>query len=269
MDRQGTKETAELVLRELPSVVGAFVREDAHGYPREVHLLIAPGPKARHFAQDVKSLLEERLGVPIDQRIISIAQLAAVSDEAEADAPEEEAPPPSPADVVEASVPVAVLHPQATPAALPAPVPLPRVRFVTALSEVSDGRVTVRVKLEWDGREYEGSAIEFEAGSGRMRAGAMAVLRAGSTICGEHGRFELDGGSIVRVMDREYALVSTHASSPFLGRGALTLAGAHPLDDDAATAGALAALKSTNRLLGYIAKLGEAEASGALRVARR
>ena len=76
MAREGTKEAAEAVLRELPSVIGAFVREDVNGHPREVHLLVRPGPNARHLAYDVRDLLEERLGIPVDQRVISIAQLS-------------------------------------------------------------------------------------------------------------------------------------------------------------------------------------------------
>src|SRR5574339_1068532 len=76
MERIHTKEAAEAVLRELPSVLGAFVREDVNGHPREVHLLVAPGPNVKLLAQDVRELLEERLGIPVDQRVISIAQLA-------------------------------------------------------------------------------------------------------------------------------------------------------------------------------------------------
>jgi hypothetical protein len=76
MERSGTKEAAEALLRELPSVRGAYVREDVFGHPREIHILLSPGPAPRHFARDVRSLLEERLGIPVDQRVISIAQLA-------------------------------------------------------------------------------------------------------------------------------------------------------------------------------------------------
>src|SRR5690606_33429724 len=76
MTRIHTKEAAEAILRELPSVVGAFVREDVNGHPREVHLLISPGPDPASLARDVRALLEERLGVTVDQRVISIAQLA-------------------------------------------------------------------------------------------------------------------------------------------------------------------------------------------------
>src|SRR5688500_17211699 len=76
MANESTKDTAEALLRELPSVIGACVREDAFGHPREVHLLVRAGPNPRHLAYDVRDLLEERLGLPIDQRVISIAQLA-------------------------------------------------------------------------------------------------------------------------------------------------------------------------------------------------
>lgn len=253
MEQRGTKEAAESVLRELPSVVGAFVREDVHGYPREVHLLIAPGPKPRHFALDVKAMLEERLGIPIDQRIISIAQLAAPPDVAPA-------PPaaPAPAPTME----------RTPPARTTAGRTRVRARFVSAVSEVALGRVTVRATLEWAGTEYEGTAVELEAGAGRVRAAALAVLRAANEICGEHGRFELEGVSVLRMLDREYALAATVASSAFLGRRPLALAGAHPVDDDPEAAGALAALKSVNRLLGWIARLGTAGAAVPVRARR-
>jgi AraC-like DNA-binding protein len=78
VEKVHTKEAAEALLRELPSVLGAFVREDINGHPREIHLLVGPGPSVKLLAQDVRDLLEERLEVPIDHRIISIAQLAAV-----------------------------------------------------------------------------------------------------------------------------------------------------------------------------------------------
>ncbi|HEX6938543.1 MAG TPA: hypothetical protein VF158_03965 [Longimicrobiales bacterium] len=76
MKKVRTKEAAEAILRELPSVRGAFVREDVNGHPREVHILVGPGPEPRLLARDIRDLLEERLGVPVDQRVISIAQLS-------------------------------------------------------------------------------------------------------------------------------------------------------------------------------------------------
>lgn len=71
-----TKDAAEAALRELPSVLGVRVREDVYGHPREVHVLVKSGPNVRNLALDIRELLEERLGIPVDQRVISIAQLA-------------------------------------------------------------------------------------------------------------------------------------------------------------------------------------------------
>jgi hypothetical protein len=245
MEHRGTKEAAEAVLRELPSVVGAFVREDAHGYPREVHLLIAPGPKPRHFALDVRSLLEERLGIPIDQRIISIAQLASSADT-------EPAPVADILPLSNAATPMA-----ARPAESRAPHALPRVRFVAAVSEADGGRVTVTVRLGWEEAEHEGAAVDVDSPGGRARAGALALLRAANHVTREQGTFELDSASLVRVLERDYVIVSTFATSRFLGRRPVSLAGAQPAEEDGpATAGALAALKSVNRLLGWIALQG-------------
>jgi hypothetical protein len=257
MDETGTKAAAESVLRELPSVVGAYVREDGQGKPREIHLLISAGPQPRHFARDVKELLEERLGIPIDQRVISIAQLAGASatpDDASrvdfgADSPQvralvEEATDPGPPDT---SV---------------------RIRFVSSQCEVNHGRITVRVVLDLDGTEHGAEATELEVGNGRVRAGGAAALRAATQACGGSGRFELDAASLVRVMEREYALVSAVATSAHLGRQPAILAGAQQVETFSEIAAALAALKSVNRVLGLMVHMAAAEAHASPRALR-
>lgn len=239
MARGEMKETAEAVLRELPSVVGAFVREDIFGHPREVHLLIRPGPEPRALARDVRDLLEERLGVPIDQRVISIAQMAVAE------------PPPAPREPA-----VAPASPPPAPNAPPADSD-PRLRFVAVETQVRDARVLVHARLRVGDRELHGEAVELEAGNGRARAGAAATLQAVSGAAEAHGRFELENASVVRVFDRDYVLVSSFASSPYLGRRPLSLAGAHPVDVDVESAAALAALKSVNRVLALMLRMGE------------
>ncbi len=234
----GSKEKAESILRELPSVVGAFVREDVSGQPREIHLLVRPGPEPRHLARDVRSLLEERLGVPIDQRIISIAQLA--RDPAAASLKEEEAA------RAEAS---AALEPPAEW----------RLRFEACESRVSGGRVHVRVELVEGEERYVGEASELDAGAGRMRAGAAAALEAAVVACSGRARFALEGAAIVQTADRAYVLVTATVTAPALGRRSISLTGAQALDDEAETAAALAALKSANRVLGLIRETDDAQ----------
>jgi hypothetical protein len=72
MKRISNKTAAETVLRELPSVLGAYVSEDLEGQPREIHVLVRHGPNPAALARDIRGLLEERLGIPVDQRIISM-----------------------------------------------------------------------------------------------------------------------------------------------------------------------------------------------------
>ena len=240
----GTKESAEAILRELPSVVGAFVREDVNGNPREIHLLIQPGPEPRHLAKDIRSLLEERLGVTIDQRIISIAQLARPST---GEAADERAVPPDGQVEEEA-------------------VGEPRVRFVRCDSRVSAGRVYVTVELERGEETVTGEADELEAGNGRLRAAAAAALRAVTTVCGGRARFALESATTVVAADRRYALVTASVTAASLGRRAVALSGAQELDDEPETAAALAALKSTNRV---VALMREDAAAADVRVRRR
>jgi hypothetical protein len=220
MERIHTKDLAEEVLRELPSVLGAFVREDVNGHPREVHLLVAPGPNVKLLAQDVRELLEERLGVPIDQRVISIAQLA--EDIAEF------------GDVEDLTEPVE---------------PEDRTRFVGVESEVRAQRVHVRCRLQRGAEFYDGEASELDAGAGRARAAVAATLKASSQVARDRLRLEIDAVSIVQAFERDYVLVSVMTGAPRFGRGVLYLTGAHPVEHDVESAAALAALKAVNRVL--------------------
>jgi len=224
-----TKEAAEAVLLELPSVLGAHVREDIYGHPREVHLLVAPGPDVRHLARDIRDLLEERLGVPVDQRVISIAQLADLG-------------------AAKAAMAAADGQPKApsTPATVDAE---PRLAFQGIQTSLAGGKVTVQVRLGLGEQELTGTSSELDSDHGRMRAAATAVLQAVKQACGGSIRWELDGASLVRAFEHDYVLVAVHATAPRFGRQPLLLAGAHPAEDGLETAAALAVLKATNRLL--------------------
>jgi hypothetical protein len=243
-----TKAAAEALLRELPSVIGAYVHEDVHGHPREVHLLVGPGPSVRHLARDVRDLLEERLGVPVDQRVISIAQLgeAGPGAPAPAAAAEQSA---EPADF--AAEPLAA-EPAATAATAPAApaAALPGRPILEGVAcRARDGRVAVRVTLSFGEASFTGEVVEPEGEEMRARAGATAVLDVLNQAALERVRYALETAVIVRALGREYALVTALATAPQLGRRPLRLAGAHPLEGDAASAGTLAALKAVNRLV--------------------
>ncbi|HEX7120417.1 MAG TPA: hypothetical protein VF212_16605 [Longimicrobiales bacterium] len=271
MEKIHTKEAAEAILRELPSVRGAFVREDVNGHPREVHILVGPGPEPRLLARDIRDLLEERLGVPVDQRVISIAQLSERLDQIPI---EEIAAPPAADDgdaplarsaantpaaghaayaaPADAAAAIPALGPAAAPAApertAPAYAPAARLVFDGMESTTRNGRTETRIRVLWKGNCFEGTAEEIDGGTGRLRAAAAAMLRAATEACAGKMRLELEAASVVRALGRDYVLVSALAVSPLLGRRPVPLAGAHPLDvgDEAA---ALAALQASNRVL--------------------
>ena len=234
MTRTSTKDAAEAALRELPSVVGAYVREDIFGHPREVHILVTTGPNPRDLARDVRDLLEERLGVPVDQRVISIAQLAR-----------------SPSD----ALPQRRIAEMPDAAAADTGVDV-RLRLAGIETRVTGGRVGVSVRLLRRDEAFLGEAVEMESAAGRLRAGAAAALSAVTKALGDSGRVDLESAAVVEALGRDYALVSAHAAAPQLGRHPLTTYGAHPLRPDAAEAGACAALKATNRLVGLMLRSG-------------
>ena len=251
MNRISNKAAAEAVLRELPSVLGAYVSEDLEGNPREIHLLVRHGPDTAGLARDIRSLLEERLGIPIDQRVISIAQLAPASDveEVPAGAAEEVAT----TDAVRAEQPTAA--PSPTKRAAPAPqgetaLDGGRPVFAGLEARTSAGHVVVTVRLEWQGRESTGEAEAVDTPVGRARAAASATLKSAANA--EWNRelsLELDFASVVQALDGEYILVSVLGMSSRLGRRPLPLVSAHPIESDVETAAALGALKAINRIL--------------------
>lgn len=218
-----TKQAAEAILCELPSVLGAYVREDINGHPREVHVLIGPGPDARLLAIDLRDLLEERLGIPVDQRVISIAQLAETHflDQARS----------GNSDPAES-------------------VPRGRLRFDAVETQTREGMVVVRVRLARGEMVITGECSEVEVPQARLRGAAVATLNAAATAMGERIRLQLENLAIIRAFGREYALVTVLASAPRLGRRPLPLFGAQPIEDMGEQAAVFATLKAINRVIG-------------------
>jgi len=260
MSMEGTKEAAEAVLRELPSVIGAFVREDVHGHPREIHILVRSGPNPRHLAYDVRDLLEERLGIPVDQRVISIAQLAPGKEPGPLLAERTRLPADNAGDDSVASA-----EAQAPPE--PEPETDARVRFAGISVESVEKRVRVRVMLDHEGFEYAGEVVGLDTEPARMRAAAGATFQAVDATCVGRARFEVEHASLVRAFERDYVMVTALVSSPFLGRKPIPLVGAQPVEVDVESAAALAALKAVNRTLSLVLRLSDRPGSSPRRPA--
>jgi len=247
------------VLRELPSVLGAYVSEDIEGHPREIHLLVRHGPDPAALARDIRGLLEERLGIPVDQRVISIAQLARGA--------VDEVPPAAEPDSAAATD--RGEEPERGDAATgpsrssgrdsreeePKRAGDGRPIFAGLESTTVSGHVAVSVRLEWEGEESEGTAEAVDTLPGRARAASTATLRSAVDAPWSDGlNLELDFASIVQALDGDYILVSVLAMSSRLGRRPLPLVGAHPVESDVESAAALAALKAINRVLSMALK---------------
>lgn len=226
MTRFRCKDLAESILRELPSVLGAHVREDVHGHPREVHLLVAHGPDTRELAHDIREMLEDRLGVPVDQRVISIAQL---SDQAHRAHQQE-----------------VVLGTGRTAEGTGAEKQRVTFREHELLREA--GNVRSRVNLAYNGHVFSGEATEVDSDHGLIQATAKATLAALQQACDQSIQLQVDAGSLVRAFERDYVLVAVLAGSPQIGRTPLLLSGAHPLEDGLEHATVLSTLKATNRV---------------------
>lgn len=234
MHRASTKAAAEAALRELPSVLGAFVREDIHGNPREIHVLIRGGPDAGALARDIHGLLEERLDIPIDQRVISIAQLDEETfTEDDDDGATHVGGAPAPTASATSTVPRS--HARAV--------------FRGIESTVERGRIEVGVTLDWGGESFTGAAEEVETANGRARAAVTATLKAAMAAAWEGLRLELDVVAVVPSLDQNFVLVSILGLAPALGRKPLALVGAQPVETDIESAAALATLKAINRVL--------------------
>lgn len=256
MTREGTKKAAEAVLRELPSVIGAFVREDVHGHPREIHLLVRSGPNPRHLAYDVRDLLEERLGIPVDQRVISIAQLAPGREPGPILARKAGVADAGAAEAADAATPAGSAPEPEQPASDA------RVRFTAITVESIEKRVRIRVALALDDEEYAGEELGLDTEPARMRTAAGATLQAVDATCVGRARFEVEHVSLVRAFERDYVLVTVMVSSAFLGRKPIPLVGAQPVELDVESAAALAALKAVNRTLSLVLRLSEDRRSG-------
>jgi hypothetical protein len=187
MTREGTKEVAEAMLRELPSVIGAFVREDVHGHPREVHLLVRAGPNPRTWPMTSANCSRSGSACP----------------------------------------------------------------WTSASSA------------------WIGEALGLDTEPARLRTAAAATLIAVDSTCVGRSRFEVEHVAVETAFGREYVLVSVLASSPYLGRRPIPLAGAHPVEMDAESAAALAALKAVNRTLSLVLRLPESRGPRARPTSRR
>lgn len=216
---------AERLLCSLAGIVSARVVADRNGHLSEIHVLATDELHPKQVVRNVESALRAGLGLDVDRRVVSVAQVRA--------------------EDVEPSGRTAEVVPLGIPAAEPEQG-TPRGRLFFARFDArcdAAQRATCRVVLRADEREFEGIGEGPGTMQGRVEAAARAVFAA---LADARGRLPLglEGACVVEAHGRTYVLV---AARGLQGRGFVSLAGTAPLSRSPEEAAILAALQAANR----------------------
>jgi len=208
----------ERLLSSLAGVVSARVLLDYEGRIRELHVLATPDLHPKQVVRNVESALSAGLGVEVDRRVVSVAQIEST-------------------EPVEPSIEAAAVS--SVSSADPSRVVL--IGFDSSRASAQRARCTVT--LERAGVRYSGAADGADTAQGRAEAAAEAVLHAVAGMPGG-ASFGFEGARVVETDGRRYVLVAARVMDR---RPPLALSGAALLDRTPEEAGIMAALQATNR----------------------
>ncbi len=243
----------EQAITELTHVRSVGIVTDERGGIEEVHVVASDEHPAKQVARDVGSLLLARLGIPLDHRKISVAQVSA-------DAPLEEPADEAgeiPVSDVESSDVVVVESPAAEEHVVQVAPPCARsgahlqpaekrIRFLGVSVKQAQDVAEVRVELSMDGLESVALVRGADTPASLLRTVAEAVLEATQQFFEANGIFTVHGVEIchaggVPVMITNICHVSERSEKQLIG--ACAVGGDPPL------AAALATLDAINRYL--------------------
>ncbi len=213
---------AQRLLTALGGIVSARAVADESGRLAEIHILASPEFHPKQIVRNIESALSAGLGIFVDRRIISVAQLRS-------DAATPFLPKPKP------------------PAAKRAPETrqLRRVVYVQYDAKASAPLDShCRVILMRGEDQLTGTATGVNTAQGRADAAARAVLNALQSGGGMKG-VGLEGTALVHAHGKTYVLVSARVMS---GRHSRTLTGIATLNRSPEEAAIFAALQATNRI---------------------
>lgn len=227
----------ERLLCSLAGVVSARVVANPLGRLDEIHILASPlfGPK--QIVRNVESALAAGLGIVIDRRIVSVAQIR--RDALEPTTPFLNEPGESP----EMARPF--VEPRLAPAHGPTSPRLVYVRY-DARSR-TNAETECRVTVRRDRAEFVGEGIGAGTTPGRALAGARAAFAAIASAVGDR-EFGLESATTIESNGRAFVLIAARAME---GRSAVPLTGVAPLDRSPEEAAILASLQATNRWTGW------------------
>lgn len=232
---------AERLIASLTGVVSARVVTNQSGEPLEIHVLATADLHPKQVARNVESALTAGLGIEIDRRIISIAQVR------DSDGADTVDPGPDAAAPEAAAPSVAGPGERREPADAPEesrPVRSGRIIFVGMDSRYVAGRYAVcRVTLRRDGVDFSGEGQAANTPQGRVMAAAQAAFAALAQIGGPED-LGLEGASLVEAHGRTFVVVAARALS---GRRSIPLSGVAPVSRSPEEAAILASLQAANR----------------------
>jgi hypothetical protein len=251
---------AERLLASLAGVVSAHVVTDARARIAEIHILSAAGIHPKQVVRNIESALSAGLGIEIDRRIVSVAQIRTPEGEGgngNGHAPDQTTDVTDGGAAAGAANGAAASMARARNAAAAAtggsasarvrpPLGPARLEYVRFASRRDAEKCACEVTLRDGDREVVGSGAGPDTAAGRAEAAARAVLSAIEQARTEL-RLQLDGAAISASRGRSFVIVSARA---VLQRMTVPLAGAAPLARSPEEAGILATLQATNRWSG-------------------
>ncbi|HEX6559151.1 MAG TPA: hypothetical protein VF021_06795, partial [Longimicrobiales bacterium] len=212
-----TEARAERLLAALAGVVSARALADEFGRLNEIHILASPELHPKQIVRNVESALSAGLGVVVDRRIISVAQLR-----------------PSAAE------PYMAKHRQLARDQERRDERVVYVQFDAQSTSSLDTCCTVTLRRGDD--QLTGTGTGVNTVQGRADAAARAVFNA----LQEYGEaLGLEGTALVQTHGKTFVLVSARSVT---GRVARVLTGVAALQRSPEEAAILACLQATNRL---------------------
>jgi hypothetical protein len=211
----------------------------------EIHVICSPALQPKQVVRNIESALSAGLGIHIDRRIVSVAQLREEVDELQPAAGEEASPAESaPAPIAPvAQSDSARTAEQSAPTPNAAPAGERRFEFVGFDARTQAIGTVCQVSLRRGRRHFEGVGSGPNTPQGRACAAAEALFAA-ITQATDVAPVGFDGASIVDLSGRPFVLVGAQGGR---GRNAAQLTGVAALARSPEEAAILAALQAANR----------------------
>jgi len=217
----------ERLLCSLAGIVSARVVANPLGRLEEIHILASAGQGAKQVVRNVQSALSAGLGMIIDRRIISVAQIREGGI--------------APAEPIEDAVG------SGSPRGPTPPAPMPVTKRLVFMGYDARSRshtdAECRVRVTRDDEQFSGMGVGASTLLGRAQAGARAVFAAVAAALDDE-LVALESTSVVDTHGRSFVLVSARSTA---GRETYQLTGVARLDRSPEEAAILACLQATNR----------------------